>query len=261
MAHGGRIDGAREGTGQASRARIAISIAAEIRGRIADGSLREGDRVGPLLDLAEEFAVSRPTLREALRVLETEGLIVIRAGSRAGAVVRRPQARIAADLAGIVLEMEGTTLGDVWEARLLVEPRVMGLAATRITAETIGQLRQACVEMSALVDNTAEFSRVSMDFRFGILAASCNRALAVVFEIIRWVAAGSRGTVAATAAAFPWETRSNRRWVSVYEALVDAVETGDEAESARLWYDHLVATAPALLSQLGTRSLADLLDY
>jgi DNA-binding FadR family transcriptional regulator len=256
-----RARDARAPIGRASGPRMAISIAAEIRARIAAGILRDGDRVGAVPDLAQEFSVSRPTLREALRVLETEGLIVIRAGSRAGAIVRRPQARIAADLAGIVLEIEGTTLGDVWEARLLVEPRVMGLAARRITGQRLEQLRQACDEMSALVGNTAEFSRVSMDFRFAILAASRNRALAVVFEIIRWVAAGSRGTVAATAAGLPWEARSNRRWLADYRALVDALERRDESESARLWYDHVVATAPALLSQLGTRSLADLLDY
>ncbi|MCU1346250.1 MAG: GntR family transcriptional regulator, partial [Acidimicrobiia bacterium] len=111
--------------------RMARTVAAEIRARLALGELNEGDRLPALPDLAQEFAVSRPTLREALRVLETEGLLSLRAGSRSGALMLAPVTNIAATLAGIVLESEHSTLVDVWVARLLIEPAALALEAER----------------------------------------------------------------------------------------------------------------------------------
>ena len=92
--------------------RRAVVVATEIRSRIAEGGLREGDRLPPLAELAEEFGISRPTLREALRILEMEFLLDLRTGDRGGATIRIPSTRVAAKLAGIVLEARRTTLAD-----------------------------------------------------------------------------------------------------------------------------------------------------
>jgi DNA-binding FadR family transcriptional regulator len=241
--------------------RMARSVAAEIRARLALGELNEGDRLAALPELAQEFAVSRPTLREALRVLENEGLLSLRAGSRSGPLMLAPASNIAATLAGIVLESEHTTLGDVWEARLLIEPPAMGLSAERIDAEDLEDLRRIRDETTALVSDTEAFARQSIGLRFGALNAARNPALAVAFEIVRWVASGSVGTVAATAAGLPWEIRNNRRVATAYNELVDRFVAGDGPGAAKVWYDHLMATAPALLSSLGSRFIVDLVDY
>ncbi|MBV9512827.1 MAG: FadR family transcriptional regulator, partial [Mycobacteriaceae bacterium] len=102
--------------------RRALVVATEIRARIAEGRLGEGDRLAPLAELASEFGISRPTLREALRILEMEFLLDLRTGDRGGATIRTPSTRVAAQLAGIVLEARRTTVADCFLALRLIEP-------------------------------------------------------------------------------------------------------------------------------------------
>src|SRR5690606_27941135 len=77
-------------------------VAGRIRSQIVRGELREGDALPTEGELMKEFGVSRPTLREALRVLEAESLISVHRGSRGGARVRVPQSNVAADYAGLL---------------------------------------------------------------------------------------------------------------------------------------------------------------
>src|ERR1700729_4182654 len=79
-------------------------VAAELRRKIVRGELAEGDALPSEAALMADFAVSRPTLREAFRVLESESLISIRRGARGGARVQVPNGNVAASYAGLVLE-------------------------------------------------------------------------------------------------------------------------------------------------------------
>jgi GntR family transcriptional regulator, transcriptional repressor for pyruvate dehydrogenase complex len=79
-------------------------IADEVRGLIVSGELSEGDFLGREPDLVQRFGVSRPSLREALRILETEGLIRVVRGVRGGVVVQSPDQRITARTAAVVLQ-------------------------------------------------------------------------------------------------------------------------------------------------------------
>ena len=106
-------------------------VAAHIRRRIVRGELKEGDALPPETALMEEFAISRPTLREAFRILESEGLITVRRGARGGARVQVPTSDVAARYAGLVLQHRGTTLADVLEARVIVEAPAAGIVAGR----------------------------------------------------------------------------------------------------------------------------------
>ena len=122
--------------------RRALSVATEIRARIAEGRLKEGDRLPPLAELGEEFDISRPTLREALRILEMEFLLDLRTGDRGGATIRTPSTRVAAQQAGIVLEARRTTLLDFHRALHVIEPTIMGMVATRINARQLAVLHE-----------------------------------------------------------------------------------------------------------------------
>src|SRR5690606_34497762 len=97
-------------------------IAGQLRRQIVTGELKEGDALPPEASLLDAFAVSRPTLREAFRVLEAEGLISVRRGAHGGARVQTPSSRVAARYAGLVLQAQSTTLADVLDARTLLEP-------------------------------------------------------------------------------------------------------------------------------------------
>src|SRR5829696_8998228 len=108
-------------------------IAHHLRRQIVRGELRENDALPPETELMEMFGVSRPTLREAFRVLESEALISVRRGARGGAVVHAPNIDSAARYAGLVLEYRGTTLADVYEARNALEPPCVALLASQRT--------------------------------------------------------------------------------------------------------------------------------
>ena len=95
-------------------------IAAHLRRRIVRGELRAGETLPAESQLMEQFGVSRPTLREAFRILEAETLISVRRGSRGGARVVAPDTSVAARYVGLLLQMQGATINDVYEARMIL---------------------------------------------------------------------------------------------------------------------------------------------
>src|SRR3979409_278065 len=94
-------------------------VASNLRGQIVRGELKEGDALPPESALMEHFGVSRPTLREAFRVLESEALISVRRGAHGGARVHVPNGDVAARYAALVLEYRGTDLADIHTARTI----------------------------------------------------------------------------------------------------------------------------------------------
>src|SRR5690349_12292270 len=104
-------------------------IADELRALIVGGELSEGDSLGHEPDLVERFGVSRPSLREALRILEAEGLITVVRGALGGVVVHEPNERMTARTAALVLQARNVPLADVYDARTLIEPTAVRVVA------------------------------------------------------------------------------------------------------------------------------------
>src|ERR1700712_3684179 len=100
-----------------SAPRIAEVVAGELRQQIIDGELADGDFLPRQDLLVERFNVGLVSLREALRILETEGLISVRRGNRGGAVVHAPASASAAYMLGLVLQSESVYLSDLGAAR------------------------------------------------------------------------------------------------------------------------------------------------
>src|SRR6516164_10052814 len=115
-------------------------IADQLRRQIVRGAVKPGDRLPPETQLMEQFGVSRPTIREAFRILETERLIVVRPGSRGGAQVVAPDLSVAARYFGLLLQLQGTTINDVYEARMVEEPVCARMLAARRTSQDIEDL-------------------------------------------------------------------------------------------------------------------------
>ena len=117
-------------------------IATHLRRQIVRGELRPGETLPAESQLMEQYGVSRPTLREAFRILEAETLISVRRGSRGGARVVAPDASVAARYVGLLLQMQGATINDVYEARMISEPPCARLLALHRTDEDIEKLTQ-----------------------------------------------------------------------------------------------------------------------
>jgi DNA-binding FadR family transcriptional regulator len=253
-----RAQAARGGVGPAPRR--AIAVATEIRARIAEGQLREGDRLPPLADLGAEFGISRPTLREALRILETELLLDLRTGDRGGATIRTPTTRVAAQLAGIVLEARQTTLADFNRAARLIEPGVIELVAARIGARALGRLEELLSELAGCVDDTAAFMRTWDTAAAVAFSATQNPALTVATEILRWVYVGVEPAIAADAKALPFVTKANRMAHAAFTEVVAALAAHDPARARNVWTSSEDFTIPWIEgSDLGKRLMIDLL--
>ncbi len=102
--------------------KMADMVAGRIRQMIARGELTDGEWLPTEPELMAQFGVSRPTLREAFRLLEADSLVTIRRGPPGGARVTVPGPEASAAQFGMLLTLTGTTLKDVYEARAVIEP-------------------------------------------------------------------------------------------------------------------------------------------
>lgn len=241
--------------------RRAVIVATEIRSRIAEGGLREGDRLPPLAELAEEFGISRPTLREALRILEMEFLLDLRTGDRGGATIRVPSTRVAAKLAGIVLEARRTTLADFVRAVQPVVPAIMGLVASRIGPKQLKVLMNYEAALAATVDDIEQFVATWSDAETTAFSAVKNPALTVAAEILQWVRVGVDPAVAADAKSMPGVLGTNCHAQQLFAKFVSAAAEHDSGRATQVWAECLKASAPWMdESELGGKLVLDLMD-
>jgi DNA-binding FadR family transcriptional regulator len=104
-------------------------VAASIRSAIIRAEIASGENLPPEAKLLEMFEVSRPTIREALRILEFEDLISVSRGARGGAKVKAPSPDFVSRAMGVALQARNVVLGDIYQARMIVEPAAAKLAA------------------------------------------------------------------------------------------------------------------------------------
>lgn len=158
---------------------------------IAAGSPAAGKRLPREQDLAQQFGVSKALVREAVRGLEERGVVRVRQGH--GTVVRAPGDwnLLDEDVLAAMLQTRARTeiLREFLEARRLIEVEAAGLAAERATAEDLGELTNAIVQMAAAAQRAHRgpaaqdlFHDADVEFHCGIVHAAGNRILARVVE-------------------------------------------------------------------------------
>jgi DNA-binding FadR family transcriptional regulator len=224
-------------------------VADHIRDRIVRGDLHEGDLLPPESTLMAELGVSRPTLREAYRVLESEELITVRRGSRGGARVHLPTEEVTVKHASLVLELRGTSDVDIFEARAMIEAPVAGMIAAKAKRADVKALRAMIErEREATSDSFAEVVAVN-DFHRLLIDMTGNQTLAFVTNVIQ-------GLVSKTAEDFArrgWAQPERRLMAQLHEdhvRLVDLIEAHDVEGAESLWHGHLIRGAAHATSQL-----------
>src|SRR5690606_13740502 len=133
---------------------------------IIRGEVKEGDFLQPEAQLMEHFGTSRPTIREAFRILENEQLISVTRSSRNGARVHAHKVDSVARYAGFALQAQGTMLADIYDALLGVEPYAARLAAERRTPEHMAALNEQLEALYAMVGTERH---KSAEFRLGLV--------------------------------------------------------------------------------------------
>ena len=170
--------------------KAAEMVAAELRRQIVTGRLKPGDKLHPENILQSEFNISRPTLREALRLLESESLITISRGKYGGARVISLDLGAAARQVGVFLQIGGTTLHDVWLARTIIEPPAAALLASHCTPAALAELEANIEEARVAAKNDLlRYADLSAEFSLLITKHCGNKTLhllaSLIYDIIR----------------------------------------------------------------------------
>jgi GntR family transcriptional regulator, transcriptional repressor for pyruvate dehydrogenase complex len=199
--------------------KAAQRVAERIRSAIRAGELHDGDRLPPERALIEQFGYSRAIVREALRMLEEEGLISLHAGRNGGAVIRTPGAERLVNAFDMLLRLQMTTQEDFYEARRLLEPILTKLAIERATPDDVAALRR-CLEPP--YDRHNRFHRT-------LAEAAHNNVLSVVMHIIMELCMRQLKT----------DEFEPVHLTEVHGAIIDAIEARDEATATARIVQHL----------------------
>jgi GntR family transcriptional regulator, transcriptional repressor for pyruvate dehydrogenase complex len=158
-------------------ARASSAIADQIRTAIVSGRIRAGERLSPERELAEQFGVSRVTVRDALRSLEAMGLLEVRVGARGGAFVTTPTgSRVAQAMSDMVM-MAALSPEDIVESRLIVELGTVTLACARATDDDFERLRELDARGRAALADGTYTREVSWEFHSLLALAAHNGAV------------------------------------------------------------------------------------
>lgn len=209
-------------------ARASTSVITQIRAAIMSGRFRTGDRLPTEREMARQFGVSRVTVRDALRALETAGLIEIRVGGQGGPYVSEPDPALLAENLRTHLHLQGTTFAELAEARLALETTAVRLAAERATAEDLAEMVAAVGEPGP--DRTATRS---VDFHTALVRSAHNSALLTMFLATQSLLAEAFDTLHASQ---PDMADVARR---VHTELYETIARHDAETAVRLMRDHL----------------------
>jgi DNA-binding FadR family transcriptional regulator len=235
-------------------------IADELRRLIVSGRLSEGDSLGKEPELVERFGVSRPSLREALRILEAEGLISVVRGMLGGVVVHAPDQRLTARTAALVLQARNVSLADVYEARSLLEPvAVRAVASLRSRSSAVSELRRLIDDQTRVILDPDAFGPANARFHERLVALAGNQTLTIVAEMLNEIVAKAV-TAASKAASAPDSAATRRRGIRSQERLVSLIEAGKATEAEAHWRAHMTVVGRVLLGQRAT-TVIDLMHH
>jgi DNA-binding FadR family transcriptional regulator len=216
---------------------MAEIIAETIRRDIAKGVLKEGDNLPAEAVLIERFGVSKPTIREAFRILESETLIEVRRGA-SGARVRLPSEQAASRLFGTMLQLSGTTLADVWRARLIFEPPLASQLAESRTLEQLVQLRQLNADQRKSVSIPPLYGPGVTDFHQLVVSFAGNQTLASVARLLDEIVRRQYTMITLEMGGTEYDILREKA-VDEHENFVSILERQESAAAEHFWRDHL----------------------
>ena len=217
-------------------------LARELRERILSGELVEGMTLPAERELVKQTQMSRATVREALRILEVQNLVRVRAGRAGGAFVQRPTTKSMASSVSMLIRGRQIKLADLMETREALEPFCAELAARKRTDDDLAVLDRANSDIAVPEADLPAFLQANLDWHVGVAVASHNELL------IGFMTALSHAIYTGTEnAAF---VDDNVRLVTgrAHRSITNAIRSRDAEAASRRMRNHVHSYAKAALA-------------
>jgi len=229
-------------------------VARRILGDIVQQRLEVGDRLPSEAAMLAQFGVGRASLREALRILETNGIIRIKPGPQGGPVVTEPSAADYGQTTTLYLHRAGAVFGELLEARTAIEPMMARMAAERLIDESATRIRDAQAHgWAALEGSPKEWSAASEEFHSVVAGATGNRVLDLF-------ASGLVAIERHRVAPLFTDLDDRKKTLRVHDRIAEAVLSGDGAKSEDLTRRHLLALVKVWQNNFA-REMADVIEW
>lgn len=234
-------------------------VAQRLLDKIITANLKPGSNFGTEADLLAQFDVSRPTLRESLRILEAQGVLELRPGPKGGIIVRKPGMDVLAHSFSVYLRLHDVPFLEVLKAREAIEPP---LAAAAALARTDGDLAglQASVDRMTAAGSEAEFIEENREFHSLVARAGGNEVMRIFWSTISILASGERHGIT-------YSPANRRHVVDAHQSIVDAIRDRDSRlaedrmrahieeleQLIRKRYQYLLTQATSIVTRQGRR--------
>jgi GntR family transcriptional regulator, transcriptional repressor for pyruvate dehydrogenase complex len=230
-------------------AKLAQSIAVQIADNIFSSGMTPGDALPNEAVMLQRLEVSRATLRESLRILETQGIIAMRTGRGGGPIVAHPSRDSLAKMMSVNFRGLGVTFEEILVTRDTIEPALARAAAVRRTDDDVSTLTELTQAMEAEPWDSPAYSKLNRTFHNTIAISSQNRPLAVLWSAISTIADGQGvGT--------RWNEDLWTAGNAAHRRIVQAIKKQDPERAARAmgrhvhaFHDDMAKCYPELLSE------------
>lgn len=215
-------------------------LADDLRERILRGDFPEGTALPPERELVAQTRMSRTTVREALRILEVQGLVQIRTGRSGGAFVQKPGEESIASTVNLLIRGRQVRMAALLETREAVEPACAQLAAKYRTDADLEALDRANTAIAA-EGSLSDFLTANIDWHVAVAVASHNELLT------GFMVALSRAIYAATDNQGFINASVRKTTVQAHRSITEAIRKRDSAAAGRRMTRHVHEYASAVL--------------
>lgn len=214
----------------------------QLREMIHRGELRLGDRLPPERDLAKLLGVSRPTLRDGIRSLAAIGVLQARRGAGTFVVKAEGSPTLDSNPLRLLASLHGFTPDEMFEARKSLEMAIAGLAAERATGDQLATMSEEIAEMFATLDDPAQFLVHDMRFHQTVAAASGNRILTSLMNMVATILFDVRRKTVKRA-------KDLKESAEMHRTIYRAIRKHDAEAASEAMRDHLLLAQRAQASE------------
>lgn len=216
------------------RRKISDRIAKQVKNAILRGTMKPGDRLPPERELVKCFGASRISVREALKSLETAGLLTIKPGS--GVFVAEINAKPLSESLSSLLRIRRTSINEVTEARVILEPSIARLAAERMEAEDLLKLEKNIEETLKTIRSNCPAPEKNIEFHSLIAEATHNPVIILtmnpIFDVLKEMNLEMRGNI-------PERINISSHSVTYHKKILKAFREKDSQKVYELMLKHI----------------------